>query len=1074
MKIHTISVDHFGIWDGLKLQDLSHSVNLVYGCNEAGKTTLMQFLRAMFYGTAADGRAGYLEQEASSGQLEVETRTGHFEICRQFRIPERRGEFVTDRIAVTSPGAPAQGAHALQVLLSGVDEAIYRNVYAVGQKEMQELGALSDTDAANYLYDLSAGLDRVSLVDVLRRLRRAREALIGTDSEPCEIGRLIGQRQEILEELKELAEALGRYRTLAAERSQIALHVVKMQEELEFLTGQVRTFELACSLREKWQLLQDVRKEREKMGCVLKMTPEDILRIDRLTQEALALQALRTQVASRRTQLREQAQSLPVHANFGSLIAKIEALRDQRSWIASVLEGIGKLEEEADRLVAGEPTADDATGENSKSAFEVAMKAGEAMPQLRQFARSLKEARSRLKATKQQAGQSAEPADPNARQRASAAEKLEAATTQIAALERRIHLEARLQKMADQRSDLDLLREGLLDQKVLSPRVIIVSGGLFVLGVMLAAAGLFLFQASGLTGIVLASVGIAGSAGGVWLKKAMEKAYEREFEACERQQALLADQEQKANEQCRELEKSLSLANGPYSVQLHQAKNEAAALEQELEREQKHQIQMQGAADAEAAASEAKAGYQIAVRQWHRALHEVGLPANLSPAKVRQLAKQSQSLLARGQEGDLLRADADRRRSELAAIKDRVDELLSLAGLSQQGSSLLEKVDTLLAAASEQKQLLAKRNAMRRKGRKLSRRYFEANRELAQLHRERRDLLSSLGIDSASDPQSLADRYATSQRLEQEAAGLDAAIDTAVAGVCDRKQLDEELAAASAEQIEKRRERCATKLEKVNAKLTDAYEQRGRLGEQLLSLGNDRRHGILKLELASVEKKLTDAIVRWKDLAVTTCLLESIRRCYEQQRQPAALQEASLYMERLTDGRYVRIWTRLDEDSLCVDDGQGHPWPVDRLSSGTREQLFLALRLSLVTQYAQRGIRLPLVLDDVLVHFDAQRAKAASRVLRDFADLGHQIFVFTCHEHIVKMFKAIKAEVRELPDCRQSQKVEAQVAEDSLTVSADASSRQAVADEFPEAEPSSPESEPSPEESDADSKNQAA
>jgi hypothetical protein len=136
--------------------------------------------------------------------------------------------------------------------------------------------------------------------------------------------------------------------------------------------------------------------------------------------------------------------------------------------------------------------------------------------------------------------------------------------------------------------------------------------------------------------------------------------------------------------------------------------------------------------------------------------------------------------------------------------------------------------------------------------------------------------------------------------------------------------------------------------------------------------------------------------------------------------------------------------------------------------------LFLALRLSLVTQYAQRGIRLPLVLDDVLVHFDAQRAKAASRVLRDFADLGHQIFVFTCHEHIVKMFKAIKAEVRELPDCRQSQKVKDQVVEDPLTVSADASSRQAVADEFPEAEPSSPESEPSPEESDADSKNQAA
>jgi len=1067
MKIHTISVDHFGVWDGLNLQDLSPSINLMYGCNEAGKTTLMEFLRAMFYGTTADGRAGYLQHEAPSGQLEVETRTGHFEICREFRIPERRGEFVTDQIAVASLGAPAQGAHALQVLLSGVDEAIYRNVYAVGQKEMQELGALSDTNAANYLYDLSAGLDRVSLVDVLRRLRRTREALLGTDAEPCEIGRLIGQREEILEELKELGESLGRYRTLAAERSQIALQVVKMQEELEFLTGQVRIFELACSLREKWQLLQDVRKEREKIGCVLKITPEDILRIEGLTKESLALQALRTRLKSRRTQLREQAESLPVNASFDSLLARIEALRDQRSWITSVLQEIGKLEHDADQLVAGEPAAADSISENVKSAFDIAVKADKAMPQLRQFARSLKESRSRLKAAKRQAGQVDDPVDLNSRQGASAAEKFEAVTTRIAALEQRIHVEARLQKMVDQRSDLDLLREGLLDQKVLSPRVVIVSGGLFVFGVMLASAGLFLFQLPGLTGILLASVGIAGSAGGVWLKKAMEKAYGLEFEACERQQALLSDQELKANEQCRELEKSLSLANGPYSVQLRQAKNEVAALEQDLDQEQKQQIQKQGVADAEAAASEAKASYQIAVRQWHRALHDVGLPANLSPAKVRRLAKQSQAILARGQEGALLQADADRRRSELTAINDRVEELLALAGLSPQDGSLLEKVDALLIAESEQRQLLAKRTAMRRKVRKISRRYFDTNRELAQLHKQRRDFLFNLGVNAAMDPQQLADRYAASQRLEQEAAGLDAAINTAVSGVCDREQLDEQLAVASAEQIEKRRERCAVKLEKVNAKLTDSYEQRGRLGEQLLSLGNDRRHGTLKLELGSVEKKLIDAIARWKDLAVITCLLESIRRCYEQQRQPAALQEASLYMERLTDGRYARIWTRLDEESLCVDDDQGRPWPVDRLSSGTREQLFLALRLSLVTQYAQRGIRLPLVLDDVLVHFDAQRAKAASQVLRDYADLGHQIFVFTCHEHIVKMFKAIKAEVRELPDCRQPQKALDQPAKDPLTVSADALSRQALAEESPEAEPS-------PDESGGDSRNQAA
>ena len=59
---------------------------------------------------------------------------------------------------------------------------------------------------------------------------------------------------------------------------------------------------------------------------------------------------------------------------------------------------------------------------------------------------------------------------------------------------------------------------------------------------------------------------------------------------------------------------------------------------------------------------------------------------------------------------------------------------------------------------------------------------------------------------------------------------------------------------------------------------------------------------------------------------------------------------------------------------------------------------------------------MPLVLDDVLVNFDADRAKAAVAVLRDFAAAGHQLLVFTCHEHILKLFKSLKTAVGRLPD----------------------------------------------------------
>ena len=149
--------------------------------------------------------------------------------------------------------------------------------------------------------------------------------------------------------------------------------------------------------------------------------------------------------------------------------------------------------------------------------------------------------------------------------------------------------------------------------------------------------------------------------------------------------------------------------------------------------------------------------------------------------------------------------------------------------------------------------------------------------------------------------------------------------------------------------------------------------------------------------------------------------LDLIRATYEQERQPETLQEASGYLQRLTQGRYTRVWTPLGENVLRVDDAEGHVLPVEALSRGTREQLFLSLRLALAACYARRGAPLPLVLDDVLVNFDAERAGAAGAVLRDFAAAGHQVLVFTCHEHILRMFQALKVPAARLPDARQAE-----------------------------------------------------
>jgi len=118
----------------------------------------------------------------------------------------------------------------------------------------------------------------------------------------------------------------------------------------------------------------------------------------------------------------------------------------------------------------------------------------------------------------------------------------------------------------------------------------------------------------------------------------------------------------------------------------------------------------------------------------------------------------------------------------------------------------------------------------------------------------------------------------------------------------------------------------------------------------------------------------------------------------------------------MTGGRYTRVWTPLDENSLRVDDEAGNVLGLETLSRGTREAVFVCLRLALVRGYSRRGMTLPVVLDDVLVNCDGQRAQQAVEVLCEFAQLGHQVLFFTCHQHIVAMFEEAGIQIRTLPD----------------------------------------------------------
>ncbi len=168
--------------------------------------------------------------------------------------------------------------------------------------------------------------------------------------------------------------------------------------------------------------------------------------------------------------------------------------------------------------------------------------------------------------------------------------------------------------------------------------------------------------------------------------------------------------------------------------------------------------------------------------------------------------------------------------------------------------------------------------------------------------------------------------------------------------------------------------------------------------------GNDAAGAAQEMETALAD--IDDIAGRYVTLRIAHELLRAGIERFRRQQQGPLLARAGQIFARLTEGRYDRLG--LDEEdgktvvTACRPDGT--ECQADRLSEGTLDQLYLALRLAALESDARVTEPLPFIGDDLLVNFDDRRAKAAIRVrvLADFASVT-QVILFTHHGHIAEM-----------------------------------------------------------------------
>lgn len=124
--------------------------------------------------------------------------------------------------------------------------------------------------------------------------------------------------------------------------------------------------------------------------------------------------------------------------------------------------------------------------------------------------------------------------------------------------------------------------------------------------------------------------------------------------------------------------------------------------------------------------------------------------------------------------------------------------------------------------------------------------------------------------------------------------------------------------------------------------------------------------------------------------------------------RPIVLQRACALFSGITHGKYELSFS--GEEFYVVDTEAGRRLILDELSSGTRVQLQIAIRLAFVEEQ-EKGDKLPLFLDETLGTSDDYRARAIIDSIIMLAKQGRQIFYFTAQtDEVGKWTESIETE----------------------------------------------------------------
>lgn len=351
MRILSFHIDNFGLFSNAEAKELSPGLSIFLGQNEAGKSTCLEFLRAMLMGfPEKDNKSAWRKIKplnggiASGSLLLAQPRKNGQE--REFSISRNADGFLSIN---EINGAPLP-ANWLAKNFSGITKAVYANLFGFSLEELETLDTLDEEEIRQVLYGASFGCGKNAPAPIIDNFQEQKKKIFLPGEHPQKLNLALRKLEKLKREISDARENIASYNNLRFDLENRSKQLEDLRQVKKQKEEQRRQLEKRLNLWIQFQEWNEIQRKLNSFQPFPGKMPEDApARLARLEEARDAVERAVVGKKHKLEQLRNKRDALNPDGKLLSALPLLQELSENKGSYRQAVNARQPLEESLDR-----------------------------------------------------------------------------------------------------------------------------------------------------------------------------------------------------------------------------------------------------------------------------------------------------------------------------------------------------------------------------------------------------------------------------------------------------------------------------------------------------------------------------------------------------------------------------------------------------------------------------------------------------------------------------------------------------------------------------------------------------